>query len=133
MFDPIEVDTAAGLVTGTFRGQVDGEEIVRFMADCIAHKQWDPAHDILCDGSNVTAVAVAPADLTEIVRFLSENAKRFGYGRSAVVIRSDLHHGLMNLIARKQAQVSPRPMRVFERMEDARAWLALRPVSATGA
>lgn len=112
----------------TFSGEVSAEEYVRTIRQLVDAADFDPTIDALIDlrrvtGSDITASAVrsvvgtmhsSRATAPHKLAFVVSSALTMGYARAYQIMSDE----------------GPEEIRIFEEMEEARAWLGLTPEPA---
>lgn len=118
----IDAPARRGLVA--LSGTVRGDDLVGAITGLYGHEDWEPAFDTLWDATGITELILDPVDLQRVMEAAGPYVQRLGTGRSALVVARDVDVAIAKLILHRQkGDASQRDRRLFERLEEAIAWL----------
>lgn len=127
----ITFDPALRRATSRLRGVVTGAEFGEAMRALYLADDWAPAWNALWDFTAVTELVVDPADVEAILAVTQACEHRLGSGRTAFVLRDDMHRVVAALLLHRTRGI-PRERRLCSSLIEAQAWLDAPPEAAGG-
>jgi hypothetical protein len=121
-----EIDVTRGLVLSRAWGELTDEDVVEYYRRLRTEPAFRSTFNQLCDMRTVTHIATAPATLRELAR-----TKIFAAtARRAFVTKADADYGIARMF-QAFCELEGTTIGVFQRLEDAQAWVGLNPPSQT--
>ena len=116
-----------GLTLATFSGTVGPADIVQAIHEVFDPRQWRPDFHVCWDARRVQALLLDPEAVDRIVRLEGETRKLKRDGRHAVLVTRELDFIAARLLVERTRRSPVRTARVFLRLDDAAAWIDVRP------
>lgn len=104
-------------------GVVTFEDFIRYFQDIVAHPQWRSDLDTLHDLRAIDPRSVTSGAVREMAAYYAQHGVQLGTGRSALVVSEALAFGLARMWSSWASPKVARSIRIFHKIEDARAWL----------
>lgn len=117
------VDPAQRLGTVTLDDSIHAAEFVQAMQALYGHASWEPGFSALWDGRRIRRLAIEPSDLENIAARYQEMEAKMGQGRAAFVVPRDVVYVITRLLIHRLHNQA-RERRIFERLDEAQAWLS---------
>lgn len=122
------IDAARGVGLLRFSGTLTGPDLVRATHDFYGDAAWQPTHRALWDTRAVERLIIEPTDTTQFVAALLSLRPLIGDGKTAAVTATVEVYFIARLIRELSLRNTDRQVEVFERLEDALAWLGLEEI-----
>lgn len=103
-------------------GAIDGGIICAALEGLYTHLNWQPSFNSLWDAASVRALAVSPAEASEIIARIAELAPRRGTGHTALVVRREMDAAFARMICARIG-CSQRMTRIFRSLPRAIGWV----------
>lgn len=103
----LHIDPAAGLTLVRFSGKLTGPEVMEAMEAVFTHPDWQPAFDVIWDGSRNRQLVLVPGELERFVALLDRHRSPPGAGRDVVVVVREVDYVVARLyehLSRKYSQ-----------------------------
>jgi hypothetical protein len=117
-----EIDSEAGLVRTTFRGQVDIEEVVRALEDVLHRPDFRPGLNGIVD-LREGDIDTQARDVKRLATMMERYRAQIGKSRTAIVVARDVTYGMARMYQAYAESTSIETM-VFRSLDDAHRWLA---------
>ena len=117
------IDVEMQLITHEISDQLTIEEILCAFKDLYAHPDFNSGYAILVKLQAGSTSALTADDMHEMVKITRQFSASRGAGKSAVVALSAEDYG-MSHVAEFLLKDETRKVKVFNNLDDARAWLA---------
>ena len=120
----VDFDQNKGVIYFEATDIFTGEDLFKATLEIIDHPDFDPQLNLLADLDPIKSFRISANDVRNLVDFYQTIKGRIGYGKYAIVTRSNLIYGMARMYQILTDRM-PFEVRVFREMMAAREWLDL--------
>ena len=123
----LKIDLEAGLVISRISGTLNAQTARRIYEECLTHPDWTPHLDHLLVYDTIDLSELSPDEVQRMIGAFKELDDQYRHGivsKAATVMDSSLQNAILQFYEVVSTPELITEERIFEREEDARAWLA---------
>lgn len=115
----------SGVVYVALIGRIEGAAIMDATATLYADPAWENDYDMVWDGSEISELALTPADTDGFMQQAAHNVAAGHAGRIAVVVNREVVELIAHLYRHRLGAMG-RPFELFDTLNAAAGWLSLQ-------